>query len=121
MLAYLPDADVDAILSRGMPPRAARTITDPLWFKTQLWEVRQRGFAIDDEEFVDGVRCVAAPIFDLTGRQVGAISLLAPAMRVDMAHLLRLAGPVVEAARSLSRQLGYRAGDAGWAVAGGGQ
>jgi IclR family KDG regulon transcriptional repressor len=110
MLAFLPEARVDAILARGMPPRTARTITDPVRYKAQLWEVIQRGFAVDDQENWDGVRCVAAPVFDITGRLAGAISLMAPAMRVDMKQLLDLAVPVVEAARALSRQLGYHEG-----------
>jgi DNA-binding IclR family transcriptional regulator len=110
MLAFLREAQVDAILARGMPPRTARTITDPLHYKAQLWEVVQRGFAVDDEENWDGVRCVAAPVFDLTGRLAGAISLSVPAMRVDMEALLELAVPVVEAARSLSHRLGYHEG-----------
>jgi IclR family KDG regulon transcriptional repressor len=110
MLAFLPNEVVDEILSRGMPALAARTITDPLVFKAQLQEVRLRGYALDDEEFADGIRCAAAPVFDFTGRVTGAISLSAPCMRVDMTRLLQLAMSVQAAAHRLSRQLGYRAG-----------
>jgi DNA-binding IclR family transcriptional regulator len=108
MLAHRPEAEVDEILARGMPARTAKTVTTPLPLKAQLWEVRMRGYALDDEENVEGVRCVAAPVFDLTGRLAGAVSLAAPTYRVDEARLLELAVPVVEAAHCLSRQLGYR-------------
>lgn len=110
MLAFLTDQAVDDILQRGMPPLTAKTITDPRTFKAQLRDVRARGYALDDEEFADGIRCVAAPVFDFTGRMVGAISLSAPSLRVDMTRLAAtLASPVAEAARRLSRQLGYSA------------
>jgi DNA-binding IclR family transcriptional regulator len=110
ILAHLPEPVVDQILSRGMPARTPRTITTPLAYKTALQQVRRCGYGIDDEEFVEGMRCVAAPVFDLTSRVAGAISLAAPTMRMEMSRLVSLAVDVVEAANRLSRQLGYRAG-----------
>jgi len=107
MLAFRSEAEVDEILARGMPARTPSTITDPLLFKAQLWEVTRRGFALDDEENLAGVRCVAAPVFDFDGRLAGAVSLLAPSMRVDSAHLLELGESTAEAARTLSHLLGY--------------
>lgn len=108
MLAYLPGAQVDEILARGMPARTPKTITDPTQFKAQLWEVTQRGYALDDEENLEGVRCAASPVFNLEGRLAGGISLSAPAMRVNDARLLELAVAVRAAARELSQQLGYQ-------------
>jgi DNA-binding IclR family transcriptional regulator len=108
MLAYMPQTQVDQVLALGMPPRTAKTITDPVQFKAQLWEVTRRGFALDDEENLEGVRCAAAPVFNLEGRLAGGISLSAPAMRVDDARLLELAGLVRDAARELSSLLGYQ-------------
>jgi IclR family transcriptional regulator, KDG regulon repressor len=107
MLAHMPEAQVDAILARGMPARTANTITDPHRYKAQLWEVVQRGFALDDEESIEGVRCAAAPVFDLGGRLAGAVSLMAPSMRVDLPRLLELAEQTAVAARALSHRLGY--------------
>jgi IclR family acetate operon transcriptional repressor len=108
MLAHRPETEVDELLARGMPARTATTITTPLRLKAQLQEIRMRGYALDDEENVEGVRCAAAPVFELTGRLAGAVSLAAPTYRVDVPRLLELAVPVIEAAHSLSRQLGYR-------------
>jgi IclR family acetate operon transcriptional repressor len=113
MLAHRPEAEVDEILARGMPARTANTITTPLRLKAQLQEIRMRGYALDDEENVEGIRCAAAPVFDLTGRLAGAVSLAAPTYRVDLPRLLELAVPVVEAAHRLSRQLGYRVNGSG--------
>jgi len=108
MLAYMPLSQVDAILARGMPPRTPRTITDSMQYKAQLWEVTQRGYALDDEENLEGVRCAAAPVFNLEGRLAGGISLSAPAMRVDQGRLLQLAAMVLATAGELSRRLGYQ-------------
>ena len=119
MLAYLPEVEVDDILARGMPAHTANTITAPLRLKAQLQEIRMRGYGIDDEETIEGVRCVAAPVFNLTGRLTGAISLMAPTYRVDSPRLLEFAVPVVEAARRLSRQLGYRVDGNGQSLGGG--
>ena len=107
LLAYRSEAEVDEILSRGMPARTPHTVTDPLLLRAQLWEVTRRGVAIDDEENMEGVRCVAAPVFDFGGRLAGAIRLLAPAMRVEAADLPELGRRTVEAARALSDQLGF--------------
>jgi DNA-binding IclR family transcriptional regulator len=111
MLAFRSEAEVDEILARGMPARTPNTVTDPLILKAQLWEVTRRGFASDDEENMEGVRCVAAPVFDFGGRLAGAISLLAPSMRVELPRLQELGECTAEAARTLSHQLGYH--DAG--------
>lgn len=107
ILAFRPESDVDEILARGMPARTPNTITDPLQFKAHLWEVTRRGFAVDDEEHMEGVRCVAAPVFDFGGRLAGAVSLMAPAMRVDQARLIELGESTAASARTLSHQLGY--------------
>ncbi|MCC7370702.1 MAG: IclR family transcriptional regulator [Chloroflexi bacterium] len=108
MLAYLPLPEVDRILARGMPARTPKTITDPHRFKAQLWEVTQCGYALDDEENLEDVRCAAAPVFNLDGRLAGGVSLLAPAMRVNDIRLQELAEAVLAAARELSRRLGYQ-------------
>jgi IclR family KDG regulon transcriptional repressor len=113
MLAFLSEAVVDAILARGMPRRTIRTITTPLGYKRQLQEVRRCGYSVEDEEFMDGIRCVAAPVFDLIGRVAGAISPSAPTMRVDLPTLEPMAVSVVEDARFLSHQLGYRTSPTG--------
>jgi IclR family transcriptional regulator, KDG regulon repressor len=109
MLAFMSDSLIDEILARGMPARTARTITTVEAYRAQLQTVRQLGYGIDEEEFVDGIRCVASPVFDLTGRVIGAISLSAPTMRVNNEQFQEFIEAVCSAARQLSRQLGYRA------------
>jgi DNA-binding IclR family transcriptional regulator len=107
ILAFRDDDAVARELSRGLKPLTARTITDPKALVAQLQGIRLRGVAFDDEERIEGVRCVAAPIFDHS-EVVGAVSLSAPAFRVSVDQLNELAGPVAETASRISERLGFR-------------
>jgi IclR family acetate operon transcriptional repressor len=69
--------------------------------------VRQRGYAVNDEETYPGVRYVAAPIFDTHGEVVAAISLGAPVIRAAPSDLPRMGSQIVRAAERVSASLGY--------------
>jgi IclR family acetate operon transcriptional repressor len=69
--------------------------------------VRAQGFAVDDEELVEGVRCAAAVVRDHTGAPVAALSVSGPSARLDGAALTALGRGVAEAAQALSRDLGH--------------
>ena len=75
-----------------------------------LERVRAQGFAIDDGEDEEGIRCVGAPIFDHTGRVAAAISVSGPAFRLADARLQELANFVMEAGEAISKKLGYAPG-----------
>ncbi|MCP2340303.1 IclR family transcriptional regulator [Actinomadura rupiterrae] len=63
LLAQLPESRVREILSRtGMPARTSHTFTDANALVDELARVRERGYAVDDEEQEVGVRCVAVPL-----------------------------------------------------------
>ena len=107
ILAHLPDPDVNRIVQRGMPPVTPRTITSPLVLGHNLEEARARGYAWDDEERYEGVRCVAAAVFGPGGNTVAAASIAVPTMRMTWERLERLGLEVREAASLISRQLGF--------------
>lgn len=82
ILAHRPESAVDEIIDRhGLPAVTERTITDAAELKAELEEVRERGYAIDDEERVVGIRCIGAPICDGNGNPLGAISVSGPTNR----------------------------------------
>ncbi len=84
IMAHRPRAEVEAILDRhGMPEVTESTITDREELFAALEEIRERGYAIDDEERVMGMRCVAAPIVDEEGRAIAAVSVSAPKSRMQ--------------------------------------
>jgi len=84
-----------------------RTITDPEMLRRHLNEVRQHGYAVDDEEFDIGVRCIAVPVFDFRGKAVGAIGISGPATRMTPERLPALAEIVVEIGKTLSERLTF--------------
>lgn len=110
ILAHWPEERVNEVLSEGLPRRTRNTITDPTELRANLEVVRQRGFAIDEEENEAGVRCVGAPVFDLAGVVVGAISVAGPTTRVTPEVAMAIAPAVMQAARAVSQRLGYQDG-----------
>jgi len=109
MLAFLPVEQVRGILrTRGLSRRTANTITEPSRLLEQLATVRARGYAVDNGENEDGIRCVGAPIMDHRGQVAGAISLSGANARVTLERARRDLGPRVrETARRLSRAIGW--------------
>ena len=61
-LAEMEENTVAALLEQGLPRFTNRSITDPQVYSAQLQQARQTGHAVDDEEYISGVRAVAAPI-----------------------------------------------------------
>ncbi len=108
ILAFLPAAEFDAIVGRGIPARTERTITDPARLRLELERVRVLGFAEDRHENEVGARCVGAPIFDHRGAVVGAISVSAPDSRLDDARAGDVAVAVSDGAAAVTARLGGR-------------
>lgn len=75
LLAHLPEPAQTAYLSTGpFPALTNQTITDPVLLKDELDIVLRRGFALDDEEVVAGLQCVAVPILKQNGAVIAAVS-----------------------------------------------
>lgn len=84
ILAHLPKERVDAIFDQhGLPKVTLRTRTDRTELHAEFEEIRERGYAFDNEERIDGVRCVAAPVFNNEGTVLGAISVSTPSTRLQ--------------------------------------
>ena len=84
ILGYRPRSEVEEILDdHGMPAETDRTITDREEFFAELDEVRDRKYAVDREERLTGLRCLAVPITDDRDRSIAAISVSCPVHRVD--------------------------------------
>lgn len=83
MLAVMPDWRVEEIIERrGLPKLTENTITDEAELREELATIRDRGYAVDDEERLEDIRCVAAPV-TAGGRDIeGAISISAPKNRM---------------------------------------
>ncbi len=108
LLAFMPEADRQRIIkSNSFTGFTPRTITDANTLQMQLQQIREQGFALDDEEHYVGVRCIAAPIFDHTRKVIAGISLSGPASRVTLDQIPKLAQYVVRAADDISTEMGF--------------
>ncbi len=109
VLAYLSPEASDSVIARLAFHRLTRrTIVTPAAFKLELMRVRDAGYAMDDEEFEDGLRCVGAPVFDHRGQVVASLSLAAPVFRLGRDRLTQVVRLVMDAARRLSAEIGYQ-------------
>ncbi len=108
VLAYLPADEQRRMLSMiPLKKRTPHTITKRSELQKHLRQVCQQGFAIDDMENEEGIRCVGAPILDHTGKPIAAISVSGPAYRLDLNRLYDLGSRVRDSAAAISREIGY--------------
>jgi IclR family acetate operon transcriptional repressor len=110
MLAHLPEDEWRDHLPARLARRTARTITSITALREDLAQTRARGYARDRGESEEGARCVGAAIFDQRGDVAAAISVSAPAVRLDDRNEREVAAAVMQAARAISRRLGRRKG-----------
>jgi IclR family acetate operon transcriptional repressor len=91
LLAYQPESVIANIIAEtGLPRYTETTITDPEQLQRELEQIRQQGYALDNGEQEEGVRCVAAPIFGSQGRVVAAVSISGPSSRLDSKRIPQL-------------------------------
>jgi DNA-binding IclR family transcriptional regulator len=84
IMAFRPRSEVESYLDRhGMPEITERSITDREELFETLDQVRERGYAYDDEERVKGMRCLAAPITDQDDHAIAAVSVSGPKSRMQ--------------------------------------
>lgn len=93
----------------ALPPKTAHTLTSTNAYLEEFADVTERGFALDREENEVGVRCVAAPIRDASGRAIAAISLSGAAAYISQDRQLELVPAVQACADAVSERLGARA------------
>jgi DNA-binding IclR family transcriptional regulator len=106
LLAYQEAPFIEEVLHAGLPPIAHNTITDPAVLRRELHNIRLQGYALDDHEFSDNMRCIAAPVFEQGGRVRMGISISGPDTRFTLEKLDVLRVPLLEAAQKLSERLG---------------
>ena len=106
LLVFQDVRDIEHVIAAGLPKLARNTITDPDTFRQELQRIRSQGYAIDDREFSDNMRCIAVPVFERRGRVNGGISISGPDSRFTLKKLEELKDPLLKASRELSKQLG---------------
>lgn len=106
LLAYQPPEVIDSVLRRaGLPRFTPHTITDPERLKSELDDIRERGYALDSEEMEEGVRCLAAPVFSPDGQILVAMSISGPATRLGQDRLEELIPHITRIANTFCQSL----------------
>lgn len=109
ILAYSDEATVKNCWEKSAPhiQKTANTITSFDELQAELQNIRAQGFAIDEEEWVEGLRCIALAILDYTGRPAYALSISGPTIRMTKSVLLEMQKQLQKAATELSTLLGH--------------
>jgi DNA-binding IclR family transcriptional regulator len=107
IVAVLPEAQRARALAAGLAPLTGRTKTTRSTLTRALAQVRQRGYAVEDQEATVGDAGIAAPILARDGVVAGAIGVVGAADRLlNQQSMEELVRAVQEAARAISRDLG---------------
>jgi IclR family KDG regulon transcriptional repressor len=101
-LAFLPPEVVEPFLKAPLAPCTERTITSPARLREELEATRQRGYALDDEELEEGIRAVSAPIRDIDGNVIAALSIPGPINRMPPQRIPEIAEVLLEACDAIS-------------------
>jgi IclR family transcriptional regulator, KDG regulon repressor len=108
IIAFLPDEEANRLIDTFVyKPFTTKTITGAALLRAELKRVRGVGYALDNEEFEEGLKCMGAPIRDHSGRVIAAISIAMPSFRMKKKLIPELGRSVLKAARDLSKALGY--------------
>jgi len=111
LLAHLPEDELVARLAgRSLPRFTPNTVTDEGQMRAELAIVRERGFAVEDQEYTPGLRCIAVPVLQPGGLVTAAMSASIPIMRANAAQLSLALSSLASGSLELSRRLGC-AGD----------
>lgn len=107
LLAYFPAERLERVVScAGLARFTDRTITDRAALLAEIAEIRAQGWAIDDEERTEGMRCIAAPIFNEFREATAGVSISGPTVRVTRARGADLGAQVRSAADRITRAIG---------------
>jgi DNA-binding IclR family transcriptional regulator len=110
-IAYASEEELEKLgILDNMERFTPNTIVDKAKFMKHLKEVAKQGYALDNEEYDSGVRCIGVPLRDYTGRVVGGISVSGPSFRMtDELLKAELISIVKEVGKKASKMLGFGA------------
>jgi DNA-binding IclR family transcriptional regulator len=108
ILAFLPEDRAAEVVRRTRFERFThRTIGTPEALRVEMEKTRHRGYAVDDEELEEGLRCIAVPLLDAQHQPVAAVSVSGPSFRVTAQKLPAIANHLLHCVRGISMDMGY--------------
>lgn len=112
ILAFRSPQQQEAVLNGPLPRHTQHTLATRADLERELGAIHARGYAVDNEEMEEGVRCLAVPVFDRRNEVVGALSVSGPTSRMTVERVEGFVPLVRSIAGQLSRQLGYETAEA---------
>lgn len=108
ILANLDQDELEKYLeTANFEKRTPNSIASKKEFIDEINAIKANGYAVDDEEFEIGLKCIASPIFNLHGNVTAAISISGPANRISEKATTDFKNKTIAAAKEISRNLGY--------------
>lgn len=108
IVAYLPKSEQQKIFKKMIFKKySSRTILNVEKYRRVLSKVRRDGYAIDHAEEIEGMHCLAAPIFNRHGSPFAAIWITGPSIRLPESQFEKIGKQVKKHADSISKSLGY--------------
>ena len=107
LLAYMPLAELNALLPSPLTKYTDKTVVDKRLLEASFSQICSQGYAIVHEEFEEGFSSIAAPIFNHQGQPVATISISGPTFRMGSGKIEAFIEPLKETAHKASTALGY--------------
>lgn len=107
ILAFQRPDMIEEVIRRGLTRYTSTTMTDPDAFRTELAVIRDRGFAISENELREGVASIAVPIRDYTRDVVGAVNLVGPTQRFTPQKIQLFTKQLIAVGKQISTRLGH--------------
>lgn len=101
-----PEKRHKVLATIGLPPVTENTITDPDVLEEEIRRIQEKGYAFEDQELRDGVRRLAAPVYDHENRLAGCVGVAATIFSLEMDQKEDLAAQVIETAQRISHGMG---------------
>ena len=108
ILAFLPDETVRRIVRSGMPCYTKGTLVTSEALFENLRLVRERGFALSEQEYEEGINAIGAPILDHSNRPIASVAVAGPAYRLTHERMLEIGQLVLDTTREISQEVGIR-------------
>lgn len=103
ILAFLPEEKIQEILARGIPRYTQNTLTTEEAFLEDMRRTRERGYAISEQEFEDGINAIAAPICN---QPIASVSIAGPAYRLTRERMIEIGPQLLVTVKKIAQEVG---------------
>lgn len=110
MLAFMDTSEWSSIIPETLPMLTKKTIATRKRLQEELKKIRKTGLAYDHEEYLSGIYCIGAPVFDVNGRAVAGLGITGVITRLSVERWRRYQAQVLNCAERVSCDIGYEGG-----------